>query len=105
MKKLIRVARQIMSRDSPKTRDQMIAMMDAEIEDLPEDQRASATFDINEYSYAYSDISHYALFIRWQRPETDEEETKREVGEASWKKVHHERDLADFQRLKKQFGE
>ena len=105
MKKIVQAAEKIMTRHEELTRDKLVELLDAEIEALPEDQRASARFEIDEYGYAYDDNTYYALFIKWNRPETDEEEQKRKAQEAEWKAQQAARDRHEFERLKKQFGE
>lgn len=104
MKKMVTDSNNIMGRYSAKTRDEMVAMMDDHISDLPEDQRASARFDIEEYGYAYDETTYFALFMKWDRPETDEEEAKREAEEAKHEGLRKARDLAEYTRLKAQFG-
>ena len=105
MKKMIEDSSQIMQRHSAWTRDEMVARLDEEINNLPEDQRASVTFDIDEYGYPYDTNTYYALFMTWLRPENDEEEKKREAEEAARVIARDTRERAEFERLKKHFGE
>ena len=104
MKKVIGDSTQVISRYEAYTRDRLVQLLDAEIAKLPVDQQASATFEIDEYGHEYDSAVYHALFMKWRRPETDKEEQKREASEAAWKKLRQERELAEFERLKKQFG-
>lgn len=104
MKKLIGDSTQIMAKYDVYTRDQLVALFDEEIARLPADQQASATFEIDEYGHEYDSTRYHALFMKWQRLETDQEEQKREAQEAAWKEKQRVRDLVEFDRLKKQFG-
>lgn len=105
MKKIIRGSERVVDRHSEYTRDELVALLDAEIAKLPEDQRASATFEIDEYGYNYDDTTYHALFMKWDRPETDEEEAKREASEAQQAAWRAMAERAEFERLKKKFGE
>lgn len=75
------------------TREWMIELMDAEIERLPEDQRASARFKVDDG----------ALYIVWLRPETAEEKETREAQDVESKRQEYERRRAEYEQLKKQF--
>lgn len=104
MKQMIEDSSQIMQQHSAWTRDELMARLDEEIKNLPEDQRSSVTFDIKEYGYNYDPHTYSALFIIWMRPESDEEEKKREAEEAARVAARDTRERAEFERLKKQFG-
>ena len=86
-----------------RTRDQMIKLMDGHINSLPEDQRASATFGVKEYSYPYESTTYHALFMYFNRLETDEEERARMTAEATMQRRQEARERAEYERLKKKF--
>ena len=104
MKQVKQDSSKVMSRYEEHTRDELVQLLDKKIAELPDDQRASVRFEIDEHGYAYNGATYHALFMKWSRPETDDEEQKREVREANRKAQQEARDLAEFQRLKKQFG-
>jgi hypothetical protein len=104
MKRSIEDKRQLMSRGIARTRDGLINLMDEEIASLPEDQRASAKFAVGTYGDGFDDNVNFALFMKWQRPETSEEENARETREKSWKMQQEIRDRAELARLQKKFG-
>lgn len=104
MKKLIGDATQLVSRYDVYTRDQLVQLIDSALANLPPNSRPSATFEIDEYGHAYESVAYHALFMKWQRLETDQEEQKREAHEAKWKELQQARDRAEFERLSKQFG-
>lgn len=105
MKKLTTVSVQVFGRhDGPYTRGQLIAFLDEHLEVLSEDERKTAKFEMDEYGYAYDDNTYHAVFMRYQRLETDEEEQKREAEEAHYSIVQLARERAEFERLLKKFG-
>lgn len=95
---------QVMDTYENLTRDQMIAMMDSALEDISEESRATATFEIREYSKSYDPNSYCALFINFKRQETDKEEKDREKQEVESHALKQARELAEYERLKKKFG-
>lgn len=103
MKKKVGVSESVMSRYEPRSRDEMIELLDAAIARLPEASRSSARFEIDIENYSYDETDYPRLFIKYDRLETDEEEAKREAAEAQALAAQEARDKADFERLSAKF--
>lgn len=104
MKKLISDSKQLMSRYDTKTREKMIEMMDDALSLIAPDERDTAEFEIQSYSYDYDPNDYYALFLVFKRLETDAEEKKRETLEAKNAKDQEKREQQEYKRLQKKFG-
>ena len=105
MKKMVSVSIQVMGTYENLTRDRMIAMMDSALENIPKESRATATLEIQEYSNSYDPYdpdSHYALFINFNRQETNKEEKDREKQETESYELKQARRY--YKRLKKKVG-
>jgi hypothetical protein len=103
-KKMVRANDEVLGRYDSRTRDEMVAMLDESIAALPEACRASSRFKIDIETYAYDSGEYPKLFIEYERPETDEEQAKRETLEATYASQATARDKAEFERLSKLFG-
>lgn len=100
MKKLVEDSEQVLSRYTSLNRDEMIVMMDEALENLTPEERETARFEIDEYSYPYDSNVYFALFVKWKRLETNEEEQKRKDSAAARELA----ELENYKRLKKKFG-
>ena len=105
MKKLIQDTTEVFGRYDGGSLQDVIDCMTYCVNNLPEDQRASARFVVDSKNYDYDDNDYPTFVMSWQRPETDAEEQKRKAQEAVYKEQQAARDRAEFERLKKQFGQ
>lgn len=90
--------------DSYKLED-LVNLLTEAIQELPEDQRESARFEVVKEPEPYSDYDRVSFQLQYQRLETDEEEQAREAQEAQWAEQREQAQRAEFERLKKLFGE
>ena len=105
MKKLIQDSTEVFGRYDGGNLQGVIERMTHHVNSLPKDQRASARFEVDNKNYDHDDNDYPTFMMTWMRPETDAEEQKREAQEAAWKEQQAVRDRAEFERLKKQFGQ
>jgi hypothetical protein len=101
MKQLISERTDILGQYEGGSLQDMIKRLTEAVDMLPEDQRASAEFEIDIQTYAYGEYPK--LFLKFKRPETDKEEKTREERKALFEKQADARDLAEFKRLQKKF--
>lgn len=104
MKKLVSDQTSVLSRYSGHTRDEVVAVLDSAIASLPEASRSSARFEIDIENFPYDNTDYPALFMKYERPETDAEETKREASEAASVLAREKREREEFERLSAKFG-
>lgn len=104
MKKTVADSKQVVSRYENFTRGELVMLLDGQISGLPAEQRDSVNFSIESYRYPHAGSEHFALFMNFKRPETDEEETRRKAQEAAELGHRQKRDRDEYERLKKQFG-
>lgn len=96
--------RELFGRFDSYTLADLIGRLTEAVEALPEDQRASAKFSVEEEQYDYDPDPRTAFFISWSRPETDEEQTKRVAAEDAAKKQREDYERRQYEALKAKFG-
>ena len=103
MKKKVSVDIQVLNRYSSYSFDELVKLLEDELKVLESDQRPAARFEIKSYRYDYDPTEYYALFLTFDRLETDEEEKLREDSMATYANQRAETDRAEYERLRKQF--
>ena len=86
------------------TLDEFIQTLKDNVEELPEECRASVRFDLGVENYAYDPNNYHLLFMTFERLETDDEEALREAQEQAWKESEETQARAQFEALQKRFG-
>jgi hypothetical protein len=105
-KKIVGDRKQVLRTYSgPLTRDEFVKMLDKELKTLPPKQRETAKFEMDKFYERYDPDEYVALFMVWDRPETDEEEKTRERNERDRAKIRELSEREEFKRLSKKFGE
>lgn len=84
--------------------DELVRRCTEALEGLPEEQRATVKFGIEEEHYQYDSEGRTALFMTFAREETDDEQTKRLTDEKRAKELRTAHDEREFKRLQKIFG-
>jgi hypothetical protein len=103
-KKMVGDQREIMETYSSRTYDEMVTMLRDACKSIPVEQRDSVRFELDKKYYRYDDEQYVALCMKWQRPETDEEEEKREREERDRKKIIEENERRQYEALAKKYG-
>jgi hypothetical protein len=87
------------------TLPELMDAINVALEDLPEDQRASATFGVVEEHHTYDENPAVYFAMTFQRPETAEETAKREASEAETKLYREQWERRQYEELKAKFEE
>jgi hypothetical protein len=89
------------TRDLPLSLADWQAWLEKVIDDIPEQSRAEATMRLGTFS-EYGD-SYARLTVAYTRPETDEEEAKREARESAHQQETRDRELEQLRRLQAKY--
>lgn len=96
---------EVCSRWDSYSRDELVKRLDDVLEQVPEAMRSTARFEVVQESIPYSDGERSELRCTYQRPETDKELADRQAQSDLAFQRQQERDKAEFERLKKEFGQ
>lgn len=94
----------ILSRYTSYSRDELVKELDLQISILPEDERASVRFEVDTDSQPYDSSEYPKLFMTWERQETDKEMEQRYMLAEQYDQGRKQRELAEFKRLEKLYG-
>jgi hypothetical protein len=94
----------VLGRDTRVTRDELVALLDDAIANLPEESRSTALFEIEEEDQ-YDDRPCHSLHLYSSRLETDEEEERRKKAHKYTEERREAQQRAEYERLKAKFGD
>ena len=103
-KKMVNDQRELMSKYEGRSYDDMIALLRDARKSLPAEVRDSVRFELDTKYYKYDDEAYVVLFMKWVRPETDEEEEKRVRDERDCKKILEANERRQYEELAKKYG-
>lgn len=102
---LVAAMREVAGRYDSFTRDELVASLDRAILELDEALRASVTFEVDSESEPYGNGEYPKLYIKWRRPETDEEMNRRLAHQKQYAEMRVEHERREYERLQKIYGE
>jgi len=84
--------------------DHMIKLREEKKQSLPKELRHLVHFELDTRYEKYDPDEYTDVFMKWQDYETDEEYNNRIALEKQREEAKLEKDRAEFERLRKQFG-
>lgn len=100
---LVTQRREIWGSSFPKTKEQLLILIEEAIASIPVELRDNITYEIETASGYYEDGESPSLYIRWLRPEFEDETRNRLMTEEVTRKQRELYDKAQYELLKKKF--
>lgn len=102
-RRTVKVSDNLVGRYDTYTLDELVRVLNANANRVPEEFRHTVKFEIEMYSEQYDPNEYPYLFMHYERPETDAEYGFRVKNEENSTRLREARDKAEYERLRKQF--